>query len=87
MLSKTICIIFFVLPLCNDDIIDVVYCEIVTFFSCCSKSKLFHCLYHIKNILKETLDKDKTKYLCGTAPWAAPEVLRGEKAQTHSDIW
>ena len=36
---------------------------------------------------QETLDKDKTKYLCGTAPWAAPEVLRGEKAQTQSDIW
>lgn len=37
--------------------------------------------------VQETLDKDKTKYLCGTAPWAAPEVLRGEKAQPHSDIW
>lgn len=43
-----------------------------------------HVLHHC---LQETLDKDKTKYLCGTAPWAAPEVLRGEKAQTHSDIW
>ena len=37
--------------------------------------------------IQETLDKDKTKYLCGTAPWAAPEVLRGEKAQSWSDIW
>lgn len=36
---------------------------------------------------QETIDKGKTKYIYGTAPWAAPEVLRGEKAKTTSDIW
>ena len=37
--------------------------------------------------MQESLDKDKTKYLYGTAPWAAPELLRGEKAHPESDIW
>lgn len=29
----------------------------------------------------------KTSYIYGTAPWAAPEVLRGESACSQSDIW
>lgn len=40
-----------------------------------------------KQICSESLNKDKTRYPYGTAPWAAPEVLRGEKAQPESDIW
>lgn len=40
-----------------------------------------------KKIFSETSEKNRTSYLYGTAPWAAPEVLRSEPAQSQSDIW
>ena len=40
-----------------------------------------------KKIFSETSEKNRTSYLYGTAPWAAPEVLRSESAQSQSDIW
>ena len=40
-----------------------------------------------KKIFSETSEKNKTSYLYGTAPWAAPEVLRSESARSQSDIW
>ena len=40
-----------------------------------------------KKIFSETSEKNRTSYLYGTAPWAAPEILRGESAQSQSDIW
>ena len=40
-----------------------------------------------KKIYAETSEEKKTTYLYGTAPWAAPEVLRSEAAQSQSDIW
>ena len=40
-----------------------------------------------KKIFSETSEKNRTSYLYGTAPWAAPEVLRSESAQSQSDLW
>ena len=40
-----------------------------------------------KKIYAETSEDKRTSYLYGTAPWAAPEVLRSEAAQSQSDIW
>ena len=40
-----------------------------------------------KKIFSETSEKNRTSYLYGTAPWAAPEVLRSEPAKSQSDIW
>ena len=58
----------------------------------------YACLYNIIIILlfydnysqyhlQESLSKDKTRHLYGTAPWTAPELLRGENAKLQSDIW
>ena len=40
-----------------------------------------------KKIFSEMSEKNRTSYLYGTAPWAAPEVLRSESAQSQLDIW
>ena len=40
-----------------------------------------------KKIFAETSEEKRTSYLYGTAPWAAPEVLRSKSADCKSDIW